>query len=503
VRPTYSVWLTREVDHEVVVVGSGFSGLAMAINLKKHGQHDFIVLEKSADLGGTWRDNRYPGCACDIPSHLYSYSFEPNPAWSRAYSPAGEIHDYLKRCASKYAVEDHLWFDSPLQVAEYDETSGVWTLTIGGPREHPAVIRCRALVLAVGALHEPAFPDAPGLGDFAGEVVHTAWWDPAMSLKGKRVGVVGTGASSTQLIPEIAPRAAELTVFQRTPPWILPKNDREFGRVTRRLFERLPSLHRAYRSSLYWRSEAQVLGFTSYPFFMKAAQRIALRHLRSQVADEGLLGLLTPDYTMGCKRILLADNYYPALQRDNVALETTPIDHVDATGVVTADGTRRDLDVLVLGTGFDVSGSYAFLDIFGKDGRNLGNEWTGEQMEAHLGAAVSGFPNLFTLLGPNTGLGHNSMLLMIEAQVDLIIEALKERDRRRARSVEVLTEVQEDFNRGLQRRSRGSVWLSGCHSWYLDKTGVNRVIWPGSTVSFRRQTRDFRPERYVFDGVRT
>ena len=501
-RPTYSVWLTREVDHEVVVVGSGFSGLGMAIRLKQEGQHDFIVLEKSSELGGVWRDNRYPGCACDVPSHLYSYSFEPNPDWSRVYAPAPEIHDYLRRCAEKHGVGEHLWLDSPLQVADYDDSSGVWTLTVGGPRDSPAVVRCRALVLAVGPMHEPAFPDVPGLGDFAGEVAHTAIWDPEPTVRGRRVGVVGTGASGAQVVPELASRASNLTVFQRTPSWVLPKRDRAIDRSTRRALARAPALARAYRGALYWRAEALAEGFTSYPRVRRGVEQVARHHLREQVADPGLRDRLTPDHVLGCKRVVLSDDYYPALQRDNVVLVTSTIRRIEPDGVVTADGTRHRLDALVLATGFDVTGSYAFMDVFGRDGRNLGNEWRADRMEAHLGTTVHGFPNLFTLLGPNTGLGHSSMVLMIEAQADLVVELLKERDRRRARSVEVLPEVQAAYNTDLHRRSRRSVWESGCTSWYLDRHGVNRIAWPGTTAAFRRQTRRFRPGDYAFTGVR-
>ncbi len=501
--PTYSVWLTRDVDHEVVVVGSGFSGLAMAIRLKQAGQHDFLVLEKAADLGGTWRDNRYPGCACDVPSHLYSYSFEPNPDWSRVYAPAPEIHDYLRRCAEKYDITSHLWFDSPLQVAEYDEGSGVWTLTIGGPREHPAVVRCRALVLAVGPMHEPSFPDIPGLGEFAGELAHTAMWDPAPTVDGRRVGVLGTGASGVQVVPELARRASDLTVFQRTPAWVLPRNDQPIDAATRRRFARMPALARAHRQSLHWRAESRAAGFTSYPPGPTAIERIARDHLRDHVSDPALRQRLTPDYALGCKRVVLSDDYFPTLQQDHVSLVTSAVDRVEPDGVVTADGARHRLDTLVLATGFDVTGSYAFMDVFGRAMRNLGNEWREGGMEGHLGTTAHGFPNLFTLLGPNTGLGHTSMVLMIEAQADLVIELLKERDRRRAQSVEVLPEVQAAFNADLRRRSRRSVWESGCASWYLDRDGVNRVAWPGSAGAFRRLTRRVRPEDYAFAGVRT
>lgn len=498
---TYSLWPDREADLDVVIVGSGFSGLGMAIKLKQHGQHDFVILEKGDEIGGTWRDNRYPGCACDVPSHLYSYSFEPNPHWSRTYSTGQEIQAYLHHCAHKYAIDDHVWLNSPLQIALYDEATGVWTLTIGGPTARPRVIRCRALILGVGALHEPTLPDVPGLENFEGDLVHTAGWNPMLSLEHKNVGVIGTGASSIQVIPQIAPDVAELTIFQRTPPWILPKHDPEFSESAQDRFERRPRLARLYRSSIYWRNEARSIAFTTYPGMLKAAQLVARKHIRSQVSNPELREQLTPDYTMGCKRVLASSDYYPTFTRDNVHLVTTDIERVEPKAVVTTDGRRHEVDVLVLGTGFDVTGSFAFLDITGRDGRRLEKDWA-LGMEAYLGTTVVGYPNLFTLVGPNTGLGHTSMLIMIEAQVDLVIETLKERDRRGARSVEVLPRVQREFNNQLQRRSSRSVWLTGCHSWYLDKSGVNRIIWPASTVAFRRQTSRYRPEDYRFEGTR-
>ena len=484
------------LDYEVVVIGGGFAGIGMAIALKRKGIHDFVVLEKGEELGGTWRDNTYPGCACDVPSHLYSYSFELKPDWSRAYATAPEILDYLKHCATKYGVDAHLRLGTRLDGARYEEGSGTWRITARTPTGIVQA-RCRSLVLAVGALHEPARPDIAGLDDFAGPVVHTAAWDHSVAWQGKRVGVVGTGASAIQVVPQLAPLTSSLTVFQRTAPWLLPKDDPEFSAAAKRRFARWPWLARLKRASIYWTNEARVIGFTRHPRAMRIAERMARKHLHAQVADPVLRERLTPDYTLGCKRVIPSSDYYPALQRAGVHLETTRIARVEGDAVVLADGRRVPVDALVLGTGFDVIGGYQHVQVIGAGGRDLGQEWA-KAPEAHLGTVVEGFPNLFTLVGPNTGLGHTSMIVMIEAQVELVLQAMRERDRRGARSIEVDAAVQERFNQEVQQRSASAVWLSGCRSWYLDAAGVNRALWPGSTVEFRRRTARLQPQDYRF-----
>ena len=460
---TAHLLVDHEVDHEVVIVGSGFAGIGQAIALKRTGTDDFVILEKAGALGGTWRDNTYPGCACDIPSHLYSFSYELNPHWSRTYSPAAEIRRYLEHCSARYGVDPHLRFNQALVAARYDEASGIWTLTIDDPDlgldvgHDPATgrheIRCRALVLALGALHEPAYPDIPGLDGFTGSLMHTATWDHSIALQGKHIGILGTGASTIQVVPRIADQAAHLTVFQRTPPWILPKKDREFSAARRARFARFPLLARAERARIYWQNESRVVAFARRPSLMRFVARLAGRHLRKQVLEPRLRAKLTPDYTIGCKRILMSNDYYPALTRQNVRLETSAIDHIDGQVVVTRDGAQHRLDALILGTGFRVNGSYDRIDITGIQGRNLAQEWA-TAPEAHLGLNIAGYPNLFTLVGPNTGLGHNSMIVMIEAQVELVIQALQERARRRATSIAVRPEVQDRYNTDLQERSR-------------------------------------------------
>jgi cation diffusion facilitator CzcD-associated flavoprotein CzcO len=480
----------------VVIVGSGFSGLGMAIRLKQGGMDDFVVLEKASDLGGTWRDNRYPGCACDIPSHLYSFSFAPGPGWSRRYPPAGEIWAYLRRCAERYGVEPHIRYGTEMTGAEVDPAGGWRVHTRAGE-----TIECAALVLAMGPLHRPMIPDVPGLDRFRGRSFHSSEWDPGCDLTGRRVAVIGTGASAIQLVPEVARRAAALHVFQRTPPWVLPRGDRPVAPWQRRLFRLLPVTRRLLRSAIYWSLELRVLGFSVSPGLMRLAERVAVRHLHSQVADPELRRALTPRYRLGCKRILLSDDYYPAFSRPNVELVTSGIAEVGEDRIVTADGVERPVDAIVFGTGFHVTDAMAQVAVVGRGGVALQDAWRGG-MEAYLGTTVAGFPNLFLVLGPNTGLGHNSMVFMIEAQTRYVLQCLRLLEARGGAALEVLPRVQSAFNRRIQERLRRAVWsVGGCTSWYLDASGTNRTLWPGSSFRYWLRTRRARTADYAVDGV--
>jgi cation diffusion facilitator CzcD-associated flavoprotein CzcO len=477
----------------IVIVGSGFSGLGMAIQLKKAGRHDFVILEKAEDLGGTWRENSYPGCACDVPSHLYSYSFEPKADWSRRFADRSEIWEYLRHCAAKYGIGPHIRFGTDVTGAEYDETTGTWRVfTAGGD-----AITCEIVVFAVGPLHTPAYPQIRGIEEFRGKVAHSAAWDHDYDLAGKRVAVVGTGASAIQLVPKIAPQVAALHLFQRTPPWILPRLDRAVSARTQRLFRRMPLLQCLYRASIYWRLESRAVGFL-HPRIAKPVEALARRHLRRQVADPQLRRALTPNYRIGCKRVLLSDDYYPTLTRSDVEVVTAGIAEIRPNSIVTDDGIEREIDGLILATGFDVAAVLDRLHIVGSGGRKLADAWR-DGIEAYLGLAVSGFPNLFFLLGPNTGLGHNSVVFMLEAQVRHLLGCLRLLDDRPAGQVTVRPAAQAEFNRRLQERLSTTVWnAGGCRSWYLDVNGVNRVIWPGSTVRFWLETRRIRKADYEF-----
>lgn len=477
--------------HRVVIVGTGFSGLGMAIRLAQRGESDYVVLEKADDVGGTWRDNRYPGCACDVPSRLYSFSFDQKPDWTRDFATADEIWAYLRDVADRHGVRGRIEFGADLTSAAYSEQHRRWELATAGGRRWTA----DALVLGVGALHEPRLPDVPGLEDFGGPVFHSARWPARDGLDGKRVAVVGTGASSVQIVPALAPRTERITVFQRTPAWILPKHDTVWSERRKRMFASHPALQRAVRWRTYWELEARAPVFTRFPALARLAQRYALRQLREAVSDPLVRRQLTPDYTIGCKRILLSNDYWPAFERDDVQLVTDPIARVEPGAVVTADGTRHEVDALVLGTGFDLGGSFERIDLRGRGGQSLSDAWS-TGMHTHLGITVAGFPELYLLLGPNTGLGHNSVVLMIELATRYVLECL---DRARSGARDTSARAQARFTAEMLRRSRHTVWASGCRSWYLDRFGHNTAIWPGSTVAYWWRTR--RVDDSVFEPL--
>ncbi|WP_051580347.1 flavin-containing monooxygenase [Pseudonocardia acaciae] len=487
----------------VVIVGSGFAGLCMAIRLAEQGRDDFVVLEKADTLGGTWRDNTYPGCACDVQSHLYSFSFAPNPNWTRMFARQEEIRAYLEDLADRYRLRDRIRYGVTVTGAEYDAESGGWTVhtersasgtsidTAGGE-----TIDCRFVVWGTGALHEPSVPEIDGLERFDGTVFHSAHWDHGHDLTGEKVAVIGTGASAIQFVPPVAERAAELTLFQRTPPWILPKVDRPISAAERWAFRAFPALQRLYRAAIYARLEARVVGFRN-PALMAGLELLAKLHIRRAVADPELRRALTPDYTLGCKRVLISNDYYPALTRDNVNVVTDGIVRVTERGVVTADGAEHEVDTIIFGTGFKVADAFAQLAIVGRDGVKLTDAWR-DGAEAHLGTTVAGFPNLFVLVGPNTGLSHSSMVYMIESQVAYVLDCLDLLDRRGARALDTRPERQAAYNAELREKLAGGVWQrGGCRSWYLDENGVNRTLWPDFTFRFRGRTRHADPADLV------
>jgi cation diffusion facilitator CzcD-associated flavoprotein CzcO len=487
---------TRERTHAVVIVGTGFSGTGMAIALKQAGLQDFVILEKAGRVGGTWRENTYPGCACDIRSHLYSYSFEPKTDWSREFATQPEILSYIEHCVDKFGIGPHIRFGAEVTGAEYDDRAAAWRVSTadGG------VLRGRALIAGLGPLHRPSVPELPGLERFEGRAFHSARWDHDYDLAGRRVAVIGTGASAVQFVPQIAGRTGHLTVFQRTAPWIVPRPDRAFSEAEKRWFQRVPGARSAYRNMIYWLQESFVLGF-EHPNLIKAAERLGRWHLERQVRDPGLRRKLTPGYTLGCKRTLVSSDYYPVFNRPDVDLETSGIAEVRERSIVTGDGREIEVDAIIFGTGFHVTDALSNLDIVGRDGLKLSDAWR-EGMTAHLGTSVAGFPNLFLLVGPNTGLGHNSMIFMIEAQIRYIMSCLRLVARSGARSIVVRPRAQRRFNDWVQAKSSGSVWLKGgCASWYLDAEGVNRALWPASTVNFWLRTRRVRRADFHLEGA--
>ena len=481
----------------VLIVGAGFAGLAMAVRLKEAGIDDFVVLERGDDVGGTWRDNTYPGAACDVPSHLYSFSFAPNPRWSRSFSPQWEILDYLRDVARRYGIVPHIRLGAGAEVLRWDDDQRHWVVDVDGQGDR-AGYTADVVVGAMGALSEPSLPDIPGIETFAGTLFHSAAWDHTHNLTGKRVAVIGTGASAIQFVPEIQPTVAHLDVYQRTPPWIVPRRDRALRPLERRVFRALPALQQAVRGGIYWVRELLSFGFT-HPQRMQAIQRMAAAHLARQVPDPELRRRLTPSYTIGCKRILISNDWYPAIQQPHVDLVTDAIAEVRPHSIVTADGTERPTDTIICGTGFHVTDFPAGRRIHGPGGATLSDVWQARgSMEAYLGTTVAGFPNLFLLVGPNTGLGHTSMVFMIESQVAYVVDALAHMDAAAAATLAVRPEAQDRYNERLQRRLARTVWnRGGCRSWYLDANGRNTSLWPGSTWTFRRRTRRFDPWAYV------
>ncbi len=477
---------------KIVIIGSGFAGIGMGIALREAGFRDFVILEKASDLGGTWRDNQYPGCACDVPSPLYSFSRALNPSWTRLFAPQPEIWEYLRQCAVKYGIDSHVRFGSRVESVEWDDDARLWTVrTAGGDR-----YRARAVVSGAGALHLPSYPDIPGMDAFAGTSFHSSRWDDAADLTGKRLAVIGTGASAIQLVPAVAGKTAQVTVFQRTPPWISPRADVAIPAGMRAALRSVPGAARGLRYAIYWLLEMQALGFAVDARLMAPAASLARRHLERQVPDPELRARLTPDYTIGCKRILLSSDYYPALQRPNVALVTDAISEIVSSGVVTADGRLHEADVLVYATGFRVVDAASELNVTGRGGRKLTDAWAGG-VEAYRGVTVPGFPNFFLLLGPNTGLGHTSVVFMIESQVQHVLSCLRILSRERAGTIEARTAPTRKYNDTLQRRLRRAVWnTGGCRSWYLDDAGVNRALWPGFSFEYWARTRRARRADY-------
>jgi cation diffusion facilitator CzcD-associated flavoprotein CzcO len=476
---------------EAVIVGAGFSGLCAGIQLRKAGIEDFVILEKASGVGGTWRDNTYPGAACDIPSHLYSFSFEPNPTWSRAYGGQAEILAYLERCATKYGLRPHLRFGAHVASASFDDASALWTVHT----KDGATYVARSLVLGNGALHLPAIPELPGAASFKGKVFHSARWDHGHDLRGKKVAVVGTGASSIQFVPQIAPVVDKLRVFQRTPPWIVPKADRPIGERERWMLEHVPGAHWLRRTGLYWLFESRVLGFAFAPKVNQLAERLVLKHLAHQVPDPALRAKLTPAYRMGCKRVLISNDYYPALTRENVDLVTDGIARIEPDGIRTTDGALHEADTIIYGTGFKVVDYVASMRIIGSGGRELSDVWSTDGVRNYLGINIAGFPNLWLLMGPNTGLGHNSMIFMIEAQSTYIVDAIREMRRADLVKLDVRSEIEQAFRAELKTKLADTVWTSGCNSWYMAPDG-DVLLWPGFTFDYWRRTRKIRLRDY-------
>ncbi|MFF7330858.1 NAD(P)-binding domain-containing protein [Streptomyces sp. NPDC008150] len=475
-------------EHEhvrVAVIGSGFGGLGAAVRLRREGITDFVVLERAGGVGGTWRDNSYPGCACDVPSHLYSFSFAPNPDWPRTFSGQEHIRAYLEHVADVFRLRGHLRFNSEVRRATWDTEKLRWDIETSSGRLSADVV-----VSATGPLSDPKVPDVPGLGTFPGKVFHSARWDHDYDLAGKRVAMIGTGASAIQIVPAIQPQVARLSLFQRTPAWVMPRVDRPISGVERGLHRALPATTRLRRGLLWGIRELQVQAFTKHPEELGFVEKIARRNMARAIKDPALRAKLTPDYRIGCKRILLSNAYYPALARPNVDVVTGGLTEVRGSTLVAADGTETEADAIIFGTGFHVTDMPIAERVVGAEGRTLAETWKGG-MQALRGATAAGFPNWMTIIGPNTGLGNSSMILMIESQLNYMADYLRQLNVIGGRTaLDARPAAVDAWNDRVQERMRRTVWnTGGCTSWYLDASGRNTTIWPGTTTEFRRATR--------------
>ncbi|HTZ16140.1 MAG TPA: NAD(P)/FAD-dependent oxidoreductase [Mycobacterium sp.] len=490
------------VHTRAVIIGTGFSGLGMAIALQRQGV-EFVILEKADEIGGTWRDNSYPGCACDVPSHLYSFSFEPKATWSKLFSPQPEILDYLKGVTDKYGLRRYIRFGSKVNRAHWDDSEYRWHVFTESGDEYVT----QFLISGVGALHIPRLPDIDGMDEFRGAAFHSAQWDHSVDLTGKRVAVIGTGASAIQIVPELVRReaaVAEVQLYQRTPPWVVPRPNSLLPDAVRKAFATVPGLRLAVRSGIYWGLEGLGYAMTQRPSLLRAVELVGKWNIRRNVRDKELRRRLTPSYRAGCKRILFAGNYYQAVANPKTTLITDRITRVTAGGIVTDDGVEHPVDVIVYATGFHTTDSYTYVDVKGPRGEDLVDRWNREGVVAHRGIAVADMPNLFFLLGPNTGLGHTSVVFMIESQIHYVAEAIAAVDKAGAQALAPSRTAQDRFNAELQEKLAGSVWnTGGCSSWYLDEHGVNRTLWSGMTWQYWRDTRSLKLAEYKFFGVGT
>jgi len=470
----------------IAIVGAGFSGIGLGIRLLQQGIDSFTILERAPGVGGVWRDNTYPGLTCDVPSHLYSLSFEPNHDWSRRFPAQAEILDYLERCTDN-RLRDHIRFEAEVRSAEFDPERGGWVIELQ-PEE---TIEAEVMVAATGQLSLPSYPQIDGLEDFEGTLFHSARWDHEYELKGKRVAVIGTGASAVQFVPEIAPRVERLDVFQRSAPWVVPKPDRPYRPGERALYRRVPWLQSLSRFWDYMLFEVLVVGFTRHRWLLKVFERAALRHLREVIDDPELRARLVPDYPLGCKRLVASSVYIETFTRPNVDLVTMPIERIVPRGVRTADGVEHEVDAIILGTGFRSNEFLAPMRVTGLDGADLNETWR-DGAEAYLGLTVAGFPNLYILYGPNTNLGANSIVYMIESQIHYLLEGIEALRRTGSSYLDLRPEVQTAYNAEVRSRLADSVWLEGCRSWYVNEAGRNTNNWPGLTLEYRRRTRNFK-----------
>jgi cation diffusion facilitator CzcD-associated flavoprotein CzcO len=478
--------------HEVLIIGAGFAGLGSAIRLRQAGIEDIVILERGDRVGGTWRDNQYPGAACDIPSNLYSYSFAPNPDWSRGYAGSEEILGYIDHLVERFELQPLIRFNHNVTGLGYDEGRALWQVQT----ESAGTLEARSVVMAGGPLSNASFPAITGIETYQGHKIHSARWDHDYDFGGKRVAVIGTGASAIQIIPELVKQAEHVKVFQRTPGWVLPRPDYASPGWSKRLMQRFPAAQRAFRAALYLAHESMATGIIWDTPVTKVVERVARIHLRRQVKERWMRRQLTPDFRIGCKRVLVSNDYYPALQKPNCKLITWPIATLSPRGIRTVEGIEHQVDCIVFATGFDVCKAGTPFPVHGIGGRELAGQWS-RGAQAYKSVSVAGYPNLYFTFGPNSGPGHNSALVYMESQIDYIVRAVKTLRERKLRSLEVRAEVQEHHNRALQKRLAKTNWNSGCSSWYLTADGYNATMYPGFATQYARQMREFSVRDYV------
>ena len=489
--PKTSPELSKVTPSSVLIVGAGFAGLGMAIRLKQAGIEDIVILERDSAVGGTWRDNQYPGAACDIPSNLYSYSFAPNPNWSRSFSGSAEILNYIHHLVAEFDLEKHIRFEKNVADLVFDEKKGLWTATTDKGEQYAG----RAAIMAQGPLSNCSFPAIAGIDDYQGHKIHSARWDHNYDFADKNVAVIGTGASGIQIIPELVKQAKHVKVFQRTPGWVLPRPDFATPEWNKALFRKLPASQKAMRNLLYWTHESMALAVIWNSPLTRLAERMAKLHLRRQVKDRWLRRQLTPDFTIGCKRVLVSNDYYPALQKENAKLITWPIARLSEKGVRTVEGIEHQVDCIVFATGFDVSHSGTPFPVVGRQGRVLGEEWQGGA-QAYKSINVSGYPNLFMTFGPNSGPGHNSALVYMESQLDYAVKGIQKILDGDLKVLDVKPSVQQRHNEGIQKRLAKTNWNSGCSSWYLTDDGFNATMYPGFATQYAAQMAEFDVNDY-------
>ncbi|MBV1921476.1 MAG: NAD(P)/FAD-dependent oxidoreductase [Pseudomonadales bacterium] len=477
---------------DVAVIGAGFGGIGLGVKLKQAGIESFVIFEQASDVGGVWRDNVYPGAACDVPSHLYSFSFEPNPEWGNMFGGQEEIYAYLQGCAKKYDLRQKIQFNTTISGAKFDEVEGLWTLTDTSGQCYQA----RTCVMAIGALNVPLKPEFKGMAEFSGKVMHTAEWDKRYDLIGQKVAVVGTGASAIQVVPKIQSRVKSLTLFQRTPPWVLPKFNRKITETESTLYKKMPFLQSLYRKGQY------ALFESFYPMFLwdtpasKVLDAAGRACINAQIKDPELRNKVTPNYRLGCKRVLLASDYYPALAKENVNVVASGVKEINAKGIVDSDGNQHDVDAIVLATGFKVPTAGAPFPITGKGGRSLSEDWK-KLSEGYKGIAVSGYPNLLFVMGPNTGPGNTSVIFFIESQLNYITKYISTLKKKSLRYMDLQSKVQTAFNKKIQKKMENTAWTSGCQSWYLTDDGKNSTLWPSFSVDYFLQTHSFDERSYT------